>query len=47
MQPQPDWATALKIMATGITLVFVVMTLLAVITWLMGKFFNKGKKEKK
>ena len=41
MENQPDWAEVIRIMVTGFGAVFVIMMILAGITWLVGKVFQK------
>ncbi|GEM_PF-1132344 len=41
MESQPDWAEVIRIMVTGFGAVFVIMMILAGMTWLMGKIFQK------
>ena len=46
MESQPDWAEVIRIMVTGFAAVFVIMMILAGITWLVGKVFQKYANQK-
>jgi Na+-transporting methylmalonyl-CoA/oxaloacetate decarboxylase gamma subunit len=47
MENQTQWAEVIRIMVTGFGAVFVIMVILAVVTWLVGKVVQKweGPKE--
>ncbi len=48
MQPQPvDWGEAFRIVGGGLLVVFLIMSLLAVLTSWMGKFFTAREAKKK
>ena len=46
MENQVQWREVIHIMVAGFGAVFVIMILLAVITWLIGKVFQKLEKPK-
>jgi len=48
MQPAPvDWGQAFRIVGGGILVVFVIMSLLAIATTIMGKIFTAREAKKK
>jgi Na+-transporting methylmalonyl-CoA/oxaloacetate decarboxylase gamma subunit len=46
MESQIDWPKVINIMAAGFGAVFLIMILLSVITWLIGKIVQKIEKPK-